>query len=467
MNTQYQTIIIGGGLSGLTVAHNLLQQAPKHRFLVLEKSGRTGGAIKTHHDGGYITEIGPHGFLDNCRQSKQLLKDTGLDEECVKAPLIDFVRYVYLRDKLNLIPQTPGKILLAPIVSWPAKLRVLAEFWQPVLKGEPTVAKWVSHRFGPALLPFIDAIYTGTYAGDYDRLTIDSVMPGIRALEKEHGSVLRGLLKKTLQRKKGAKEKTTLRMPAMTSFPSGMQRLSDRLAENLSHGENLFTETCVTALHHSKNRWQIHTNKKSYQVKNIVLALPVNEALRLLSSVCDDIPQKAIPQARIATVVSGFKNSVALPPGFGFLTPEAEKRFCLGALFSSNMFPGRAPEGHIVFETLVGGRRHPERLDLDDQSLTRLALKDVQQILNIREKPTYTTVLRSKSGIPQLEQHFPALLKWKKKSETKHKGLHICGFGWGGIGINDMIKDGTEVAVSITTPAPTEGSGPEIKGVYF
>ena len=467
MNTQYQTIIIGGGLSGLTVAHNLLQQAQKHRFLVLEKSARTGGAIKTHHDCEYITEIGPHGFLDNCRESKQLLKDTGLDEECVKAPLIDFVRYVYLRDKLNLIPQTPGKIFMAPIISWPAKLRVLAEIWQPVLKGEPTVAKWVTHRFGPALLPFIDAIYTGTYAGDYDRLTIDSVMPGIRALEKEYGSILRGLLKKTLQRKKRTKEKTKLRMPAMTSFPSGMQRLSDRLTESLSHGENLLTGTVVTAIHHSDNRWQVHTNKKSYQVKNIVLALPVNEALRLLGSVCADIPQKSIPQARIATVVSGFKNSVSLPPGFGFLTPETEKRFCLGALFSSNMFPGRAPEGHIVFETLVGGRRHPERLDLDDQTLTRLALKDVQQILSIREKPTYTTVLRSESGIPQLEQHFPALLKWKQESEKKHKGLHICGFGWGGIGINDMIKDGTEVAVNITTPAPPEGSEPEIKGVYF
>ena len=70
---------------------------------------------------------------------------------------------------------------MAPLIGWQSKLRVLAELWQSPLKGEPTVAKWVSHRFGPALLPYLDAVYTGTYAGDFDRLTIDSVMPGARA----------------------------------------------------------------------------------------------------------------------------------------------------------------------------------------------------------------------------------------------------------------------------------------------
>ncbi len=64
------------------------------------------------------------------------------------------------------------------------------------------MAKWINHRFGPALLPFLDAVYTGTYAGDFNKLTIDSVMPGVRALEKEYGSVLRGLLAKMIEKKK-------------------------------------------------------------------------------------------------------------------------------------------------------------------------------------------------------------------------------------------------------------------------
>jgi len=101
------TLIIGGGLSGLTVAHKLLHQNPDHKLLVIDKNDRVGGAIKSHHDQGYLAEIGPHGFLDNCEESKTILTETGLDKECVKAPLSRFVRYVCMDGKLRLIPQRP------------------------------------------------------------------------------------------------------------------------------------------------------------------------------------------------------------------------------------------------------------------------------------------------------------------------------------------------------------------------
>ena len=248
MNRQFDTIIIGGGLSGLTVGHKLLYNNPDHRFLILEKEGRTGGAIQSHHDQGFITEIGPHGFLDNCLESRQILTETGLDTETVKAPLIDFVRYVCLNSKLNLIPQTPAKILMAPLIPLQAKLRVLGDLFKAPLEGEPTVAKWINYRFGPSLLPFVDAIYTGTYAGDYDKLTIDSVMPGIRSLEKEYGSVIRGLLKKRSKKNTSSEKKRKFRMPAMTSFPTGMQRLPEKLTEQLSPGKNLLLNTEVVTI---------------------------------------------------------------------------------------------------------------------------------------------------------------------------------------------------------------------------
>ena len=361
MDTHYQTLILGGGLSGLSVAHTLRHDDPRHRFCILEKTDQPGGVIRTHRDQGYITEIGPHGFLDNCPESQEILRQTGLDQECVKAPLIDFVRYVYLHGKLNLIPQTPGKILRAPLIPWSAKLRVLAELCQPVLTGEPTVAKWINHRFGPALLPFIDAVYTGTYAGDCNRLTIDSVMPGVRALEKEYGSVLRGLITTMIQKKRqrGAGQKAAFTMPAMTSFPTGMQRLPEKLAEPLRLGEDLRLNTAVIAIEKEGTHWRVHTSNGAFKAQNVVCALPINRALSLLAGLDANLPEKSVAETWIATAVFGFDNRVTLPPGFGYLTPEQEQRFTLGSLFSSNMFPGRAPKGHIVFETLVGGRRHP------------------------------------------------------------------------------------------------------------
>lgn len=467
MSNSYQTLIIGGGLSGLVVAHKLRLHSPGHRFAVLEKSGRTGGVISTHCDQGYMSEQGPHGFLDNCKESCQILAETGLDRENLKAPLIDFVRYVRLGGKLNLIPQTPARILMAPLIPWYAKLRVLAELWQPILEGQPTVAKWAHHRFGPALLPYLDAVYTGTYAGDFDRLAIDSVMPGVRALEKKYGSVLRGLLASMLAKRKDRATKTPFKMPAMISFPQGMQRLPDKLTEHLCPDRDLFLNTTVAGVHYSGNSWLIDSSQGQYQAKNLVFAVPVNAALQLLASLDPSIPEKAIPSTWLATVVFGFKDSVKLPPGFGFLAPEVEQRFTLGALFSSNMFPGRAPQGHMVFETLIGGRRHPERLELDDRTLTRMAFEDIREILDLPSQPTYTTVLRSEGGIPQLEQNYPQLIAWREKFLGARHGLHICGFGWDGIGLNDMMKHATRVSEALLRDIGTSRVAAEVKGIYF
>jgi oxygen-dependent protoporphyrinogen oxidase len=467
MNTHFHTLIVGGGLSGLVVAHKLRLRRPGLSFAVLEKSRRTGGVITTHRDKGYLSEIGPHGFLDNCAESRAILAETGLDQEVVSAPLKEFVRYVLLHDRLNLIPQTPGKIIRAPLIPWRAKLRVLAELWQPPLDGEPTVAKWVQHRFGPALLPYVDAVYTGTYAGDFDRLTIDSVMPGVRLLEKQYGSILRGLFARLRARRKERGSGAALSMPAMTSFADGMTRLPEKLGEKLVEGHDLFLGTTVNHLARTSGGWRLDTDRGPFTAAHLVLATPINTALRLLGSFHDDLPLCQVDCAWLASVVLGFPDSVTLPPGFGYLAPEVEQRFALGALFTSNMFPGRAPAGHRVIEVLVGGRRHPERLELDDDTLAARALADVAAILHLPRRPAYCTVLRPEGGIPQLERHYPRLRRWRDSLLAGNHRLHLCGFGWDGIGINDMVKHACQVAEAIAGGADKDNASPEVKAIYF
>ena len=465
MNNHKNTIIIGGGLSGLVVAHKLKSHNPGHKILVLEKADQTGGVIKSFRDHGYLAEIGPHGFLDNCPESRQILEETGLDNEKVMAPLSEFVRYVCIDGALKMIPQSPLKIIRAPLIPWKDKFRVLQELFKSPLEGEPTVAKWADYRFGPAVLPYVDAVFTGTYAGDYNELKIDAVMPGVRELEKQHGSLLRGMLAKARESRKASPGKK-LTMPAMTSFPTGMQRLPEKLTENLEKRDELVLNCCVEALTRINNHWSLKTTNGEFTCDNVVLALPTNQSLPLLDSLLPGIPLKRIPEAWIATVVFGFENG-SLPPGFGFLTPECENRFSLGTLFSSNMFPNRAPGGHIVFETLIGGRRHPERLELDDNELIEKSLTDIRELIDLPPTPAYTKVLRPKGGIPQLESGYTRLLEWRRELLKQNKTLYICGFGWEGIGINDMIKSATKVALKVQSGRPQEQAATEVKKVYF
>ena len=323
MTEQFDTLIVGGGLSGLSVAHTLRTHHPGHRYRVLEKDAVTGGAIRSHRENGYISEIGPHGFLDNCLESRQLLLETGLDRECVKAPLLHFVRYVCLNGRLCCIPQTPKKIVMAPLIPWQDKLRVLAEIWTKPIEGEPTVAKWVAHRFGPALLPFADAVFTGTYAGDFNELTIDGVMPGVRALEKEHGSVIRGLIARMWQAKRSGKSPKKLTMPAMTSFPEGMRRLPERLTEGLTPGVDLLFNCGARSIARCESGWQVTSDQGVHTAKNLVLALPINTTLRLLQDIAPPLPVAEVPEAWIATVVFGFAGGDLAASRFWLSDPGA------------------------------------------------------------------------------------------------------------------------------------------------
>ncbi len=466
MGNNIDTLIIGSGLSGLTVAHFIQKYQPGTRISILEKSSSPGGAIKSFHQDGFLAEWGAHGFLDNVEASTELLADTGLDKEAQKAPLDDFVRYVCLNGRLNLIPQNPKKIIQSNLVSLPAKLRVLADLWKRPLPEEQTVADWAAYRFGASLLPFVDAVLTGTYAGDFNRLSIDAVFPGIRKIELDNGSVIRGLMQKRKAAKAKKQETSTRKLPAMISFPQGMGRLPEALVAD----KNLVYSTEVTSIHKYAEGWEVRTPENSYQAKSLVLALSVNQALALLSNAegltAEDCPVSSIPEARIATIALGFTKSADIPFGFGYLAPEQEKRFALGALFSTHMFPGRAPAGHMLLEALVGGRRHPEKLELPDDVLIRETYADLKQLIHLPDPPVFSKVLRPKHGIPQLEIGYPKLLAWRNSLVNNNQGLYVCGFGWEGIGINDMTKSAKKVAESIAA-GKTGAVETEVKGVYF
>jgi len=466
-SVRHDVIIVGAGLSGLAVARFLRDKRPELKLLLLESRDHPGGAIKSHSEEGYLAEWGAHGFLDNCLESRVLVHLAGLEQEVEKAPLSRFGRYICLEGRLRPIPQTPGKILRAPLVPLSAKLRVLADLWKKPLPGTPSVAAWVEHRFGARLLPFADAVFTGTYAGDIERLRIGAVMPALRAMEREHGSVIRGLLARR-RSGEGRKKKKGSGLPAMTSFTAGMSRLPQELAAPFVASRELMLRTAVRGIRRDGNAWLVETASNRFTGLHLVLALPVNPSLKLLASLDGTTPPplERVPEARIATVALGFDEQAAIPFGFGYLAPEQEQRFALGALFSSHMFPERAPAGRQLMEVLVGGRRHPERVDMEEKDLIRSVLDDLSALMDLPRQPLFARVLRPESGIPQLEEGYQELLAWRDNLEGNRDGLHICGFGWKGIGINDMAKEAWRVARRILSQELAREED-ELKGIYF
>ncbi|MGV1097782.1 protoporphyrinogen oxidase [Thiovibrio sp. JS02] len=454
MPETHEIIIVGAGLSGLSVAHFLAGQEPERDILILEQESRPGGAVKSFQAEGYLAEWGPHGFLDNNPASRDLLRDTGLTEIAQKAPLGSFVRYVCHAGRLVQLPQKPQALLSTPLLTPLGKLRLLGDLFIRPESGEQSVAEWAAHRFGRQVLPLVDAAATGTFAGDYERLSMDAVMPGVRRLEKEKGSVLRGLIAKKKKAGGGI-------LPAMTSFPQGMEQLITTLAARAK----VLYRMPVAGITRDEEGWEIESAGKTFRCKVLVLALPVNASLRLLAAYGP--PFTAVPTATIATVAMGFDREAQVPFGFGYLAPEREKRFALGALFSTHMFPGRAPKDRVLIEALVGGRRHPEKLNLGDEELVGRIYDDVRQLIRLPVPPSFFRILRSGNGIPQLETGYLELLAWKERLQASAKGLHICGFGWEGIGMNDMMKTAREVAERIRSTGVGAKEAPQVKPIYF
>ncbi len=457
MKKIYDVIIIGGGLSGLSAAHFLQTMMPERKVLVIEKSARPGGAIQTFKQAGFQGEWGPHGFLDNTEESQELLHATGLYQEAQTAPLGDFYRYVCHHGHLLRLPQSLKTVLTTPLISSFGKLRVFADLWKKPRTENMTIGEWVEYRFGKELLPLVDAAITGSFAGDYTKLCIDAVMPGVRKLEMEAGSVLRGLI----QKKKSGDKKLS-RLPSMLNFPGGMERLVKVLSAN----QEIAYNTLAQGLVYGPRGWQIQTDHGEVAGATLILAVPVNQGLQLLSSLKVP-PIASVPVSKIINVVMGFKASAKVPYGFGYLAPERENRFTMGAMFTSHMFPDRAPSGQVLIEALVGGRRHPERLILSDEEIIDRVYADISQLIELPEPPLLVKVLRSEHGIPQMEMDHPRLLSWRVEMENEFSGLHICGFGWDGIGMNDMIKSAKKTALAIQAGGVRQADEAKVKPVYF
>jgi len=455
-------VIIGGGLSGLSVAHFIKKIKPQYDVIVVERASRAGGAIQSLREQGFLAEWGAHGFLDNVAESQELLADLMVDQDVLKAPLKQFRRYISLKGRLVPLPQSPGQVINGRYMPFWGKVRILADLWKRPLEAEQTVAQWANYRFGGAILPIVDAAVTGTYSGDMERLSIDAVMPGLRRMEFETGSILRGAVKMMRQ---GSADGKSSGIPCMVSFKQGVERLIEALAAN-SHLSLGTTVQGLTQTDSGESGWRIETDKGSIRARQVVLALQINQALALLSGL-EPPPIKHIPEARLINVVMGFTPGPEIPYAFGYLAPRRENRFALGALFSSHMFPGRTPEGGTLLETLIGRRCYPERVDLEDSELIDKAYQDIRQLLHLPNDPCFVRVLRPEVGIPQLELGHNEIIQWRDRLEERFPGLYACGFGWEGIGINDMVKKAKAVALALAAGKSRSSVEAKAKGVYF
>ncbi len=155
-----------------------------------------------------------------------------------------------------------------------------------------------------------------------------------------------------------------------------------------------------------------------------------------------------IPYPPVASVALGFRREDVAHPldGFGVLIPSKERRTTLGALFSSTLFEGRAPEGQVVLTAFIGGRRHDEVGDWGEARVIERVLDDLGPILGFRAQPVMTHISRWPRAIPQYELGHLERIAALDTALAGLPGLWTRANWRDGVAVSDCIRNGWALA---------------------
>ena len=467
-------VVIGGGITGLAAANRIKEiAAEKHpglEVLLIEASERTGGPIRTIERDGFLVEEGPDAFITTKPWGLNLCRRLGLDGELIETN--DSKRRTYILRGSDLVEIPEGFVMLAPsrltpfltspLFSWPGKLRMLLDLVIPRRRGgDESVAGFVRRRLGSEALDRVaQPMIGGIYTGDAERLSLRATMPQYLELEEEHGSVIAGMLRSYRQKSRARKKDSGARYSMFVSFKKGMSTLTGKLASSL--GEAIRLGEKVSEVSKSEGGYTVTTDKGVYEADGVVITTPAFVTAKLVEKLDPEtaVLLSGIDYASSAVAVLAYKLSDIQRPieAFGFVVPALEKKRLIACSFSSEKFPGRAPEGYTVLRAFTGGMLDPGVLDLDDDAIVETLKSELAPVLGITGEPVFGFLKRYPNSLPQYYVGHLDLVRKIAGGVKKLRGLEIAGSAMGGVGIPDCINSGESAAEKVVETVYGPGS---------
>lgn len=452
MAKQNTAAVIGAGISGLCAAYWLKKNG--YEVKVFEKKGRAGGVIVSERQDGFLVDLGPNSTLETSEVLRELVEELGLGSQKVYANEASSKRYIVRGGKLTPIPMSILSFLKTDLFSWRAKLRLMQEpFLKPTLGDDIALADFVRHRLGREFLDYaINPFVAGVYAGDPAALSTAAGFPKLYALEKNYGSLIRGAIMGARERKK--RKEVAKDRARMFSFLDGMQTFTDALKEQVGAIEY---NTSVSALRRKDDEFELEVeqqgSREAQEFGLVICSVPTHALAPLLSEIAPEAgePLADVFYPPVTVVYTAFKEEDIQREldGFGFLIPEVEKREILGSIWSSTIFPNRAPEGFVAFTSFVGGTRQPDKALLPGDELKAVVLKELKSLVGISGEPVLIRIKRWDKAIPQYKVGYKKVQAIFDKLEAQHPGLHFAGNYRRGISVGDSVLSAHETVERI------------------
>ena len=440
--------VIGAGITGLTTAFCLKRKGIP--VTIYEASGRAGGVIQSVRKDGFLAESGPNTLLETAPEISQLVSDLNLESRRLYTHPDAKARFVVRGRRPIAMPSSPPGIFTSPLLSARAKLALLREPFVPRrLDGkEESVAEFVTRRLNQEFLErLVDALVGGIYAGDPRRLSVQHALPRMAQVEAKYGSLIKGQFLGARERKKtGQVARDRARG---FSFDEGMQVLPDTLAARL--GDALKFNAPVARIAQAGNAWRVSGAQDETEFAAVVYCGTAYRLAELEIAAPSPLDVSVFSEIRytpVASVVLGFRREDVAHPcqGFGMLIPGIEGFKILGTIFLSALFPNRAPAGHVLLTSYVGGERSPELAGLKHDELVRLTCDDLGMLLDVKGSPVFQSIAFYPRAIPQYNVGYGKFKKQFDDIESNVRGLFFAGHFRDGISVGDSIVSGIAAA---------------------
>ncbi len=470
-----KVIIIGGGISGLSTAFALIEEAQQRdvqvECTVIEATHHWGGKILTHRVDDLIIEGGPDSFLSSKPWALELCTKLGIESQLINTNESQSKTFTYSQGKLREFPQgliafVPTKIaplFKSGLLSWPGIFRMAGDLWLPGRKDpnqDESLAQFFSRRFGvEAFARLIEPLVAGIYAGDAQELSVDATFPRFVELERQHGSLIKSML---AQRKKGgaSPQSDKPRRTLFTTLEGGLGDLVAALRTVLQQqGVTFLANTKVaecSPIHSSSEKVGFHITTDQgtvFRVDGLVLATPAYESARLLAPWDSQASEllNQIPYASTATISLAYSREQVerFIKGFGFVVPRIEGKNLIAATWTSVKWQKRAGTDHSLIRCYIGGRGREDILEKTDQELIAMVKKDLEAMVGITSQPHFGEVYRWHKGMPQYLVGHLQRVSHLRKEVAKFRGLGVTGAAFEGIGIPDCIREGSRTALQL------------------
>lgn len=444
--------ILGAGIAGLTAAHHLQREGLD--VTVFEASDHVGGKIQSERADGYLIEHGPNTIQSGTPLMNTLIDRLGLSGAVVEADAAATKRYIVRDGQPRPLPTSPLAFLRSDLLSTRGKLRLLAEPFIGTADpdADESLADFTRRRLGQEVLDYgLNPFVAGVFAGDPKTLSVQHAFERLYEMEREHGSLFKGLFQSMRGRSESDEPDDAGPSRRMFSFQDGLRMLPDALATPLT----VHQSSPVVGLDRDSTQWTLtvrpeQADPEYHTFDAVISTAPLHRFVTLdFATNLDLSPLTRVAYPPVSVVAMGFRRVAVEHPldGFGMLVPAVEDVYhILGTIFTSTIFPDRAPDDHVLLTTFVGGARHPELGRAPDDQQRQIIIADLAALLNVRGNPSFVRHVRWPRAIPQYTTGYGAVKDLVDRLEARNPRLFLAGNYRNGISVGDTMDSGHRAA---------------------